>query len=156
MQGLCESHMALSTLLSCSDCASSYLPPGTSFNIPPYTLHRDPGNFSFPEEFWPERWLISSSQLSGKLKPADLPSRTAEGFSVVHNEDAFIPFSVGPMNCVGKNLALVEMRVLVCVLLQRFKFRLRQGWKPNAYMENYRDFLVAARPPLPAVLQPRS
>ena len=139
-----------------------YLPPGTTFILPPYTFQRDPRSFSLPHAFWPERWLVASGQLN--LADADVPRCTSSSsaladseaeFEFVHDEDAFIPFSAGPMNCVGKNLALVEMRVLVCVLLQRFAFRLREGWDPRVYEEGYKDFLVAMRPPLPAVLEPR-
>ena len=65
----------------------------------------------------------------------------------------FILFSTRLMNCVGKNLALIEMHVLVCVLLQQFAFWLKEGWDPWVYREEYKDFLVTMQPLLLAVLE---
>ena len=39
------------------------LPPGTWISVPPYVLHRHARNFVILEAFWPERWLVASSQL---------------------------------------------------------------------------------------------
>ena len=36
---------------------------------------------------------------------------------------AFIPFGVGSRMCIGQNLALLEAKLTVAVLLQRFEFR---------------------------------
>lgn len=74
----------------------------------------------------------------------------------VHNETAFVPFSYGPMNCVGKNLALLELRMVVCALVQRFRLSLPEGWDVRAFEEGYKDYFVAARPELPVVLHLRS
>ncbi|TFK81542.1 high nitrogen upregulated cytochrome P450 monooxygenase 2 [Polyporus arcularius HHB13444] len=144
---------------------SLYLSPGTSFLIPPFALHRDPRNFSFPESFWPERWLIAA----GQLAPPDLPlpspphvaSKTSPAASTpqpylqsafVHNESAFMAFSHGPMNCAGKGLAMLEMRTVVCAVLQRYDMRLREGWNASCYEERYRDYFVSTRPEVPVVL----
>ena len=83
-----------------------------------FTIQRDPRNFSRPDAFWPERWLRPSSAHSPK------GDATADDEAPqVHNEGAFIPFSYGPFNCVGKQLALHEIRVVVIALLQRFRVR---------------------------------
>ena len=37
---------------------------------------------------------------------------------------AFAPFGFGPRNCLGMNLALLEIRVLLPELIRRFEFRL--------------------------------
>ena len=77
----------------------------------------------------------------------------------MHNDTAFIPFSHGPMNCVGKGLAMRQMRVVVCALVQRFRMRLaleeEEGWAPGRYEREFRDYLVANRPRLPVVLERR-
>ncbi len=132
-----------------------YIPPGTSITIPPYALQRDPRNFSFPSAFWPERWLIASGQieLEDAPPPAAASSRTCE---FVHNEVAFMAFSHGPMNCVGKGFALQEIRTVVCALLQRFSFRLGEGWDPRKYEATVRDYIVSSRPALPVILERRT
>ncbi|TBU27634.1 high nitrogen upregulated cytochrome P450 monooxygenase 2 [Dichomitus squalens] len=140
---------------------SVVLPPGTLIHISPYVLHRDPRNFVFPDTFWPERWLIASGQLT--IESARLPQGLAPppghhgtpDFQFVHNEAAFIPFSVGPMNCPGKGLAMQQMRTVVCALVQKFWFRLQAGWDPRGYEENFKDYLTANRPGLPVELEPR-
>ena len=42
---------------------------------------------------------------------------------------AFQPFSVGPRNCVGKNLAWHEMRVLLVAVLLKFDLHLAEESK---------------------------
>ncbi|RDX41710.1 high nitrogen upregulated cytochrome P450 monooxygenase 2 [Lentinus brumalis] len=154
---------------------SLLLPPGTAYWIPPWCLHRDPRNFSFPLSFWPERWLIASGQLrfedarfpsSPSLDLTPNSSSTACDFTgrekrsdakanFVHNDGAYIPFSYGPMNCPGKGLAMLEMRTVVCALLQRFEMRLREGWDAASFERGYKDYFSATRPELPVTLHPR-
>ncbi|KAI0691783.1 hypothetical protein C8T65DRAFT_730636 [Cerioporus squamosus] len=52
---------------------------------------------------------------------------------LVHNEAAFTPFSIGPMECPGKGLATMEMRMVTVALLKDFRFRLRDGWDPPKF-----------------------
>ncbi|KAI0357606.1 high nitrogen upregulated cytochrome P450 monooxygenase 2 [Trametes cingulata] len=138
---------------------SYFVPPGTAMYLPPYTMHRDPRNFSpFPDDFWPERWLIAADRAS----PSDLDIKQdasagslGQERSFAHNEAAFVPFSYGPANCVGKQLAMQEMRTVVCSVLQKFELRLRDGWDPREYEEGFRDFFVTTRPAVPVTLQAR-
>lgn len=37
---------------------------------------------------------------------------------------AYLPFSLGPRNCVGRPLTLLEMRVVLIQLLQKFTFKI--------------------------------
>ena len=122
--------------------------------MPIYSLQRDARNFVVPDTYWPERWLIAG----GRATLAEYPIPASTPFShadFIHNEAAFIPFSYGPMNCVGMGLAMLEMRMLVCVVLQRFSLRLREGYDIAEYEREFRDYFVAARPPLPVILSQR-
>lgn len=49
--------------------------------------------------FLPERWLSADERVA--LEPQIFGNNT----EVIHNMSAFIPFSFGPANCIGKNLA---------------------------------------------------
>ena len=73
----------------------------------------------------------------------------------MHNDSAFIPFSYGPMNCPGKGLAILEIRMVVCTVLQKFRFKLREGWDPAVYETGFKDYFTATRPALPVVLEAR-
>lgn len=96
----------------------SYIPEGTQARIHFYSVHTDPRNFSYPYKFWPDRWLIAEGLQESSEK-------------IVHNANAFIPFSLGPANCVGKNVALQEMRMLVCHFMQRLTVRFAEGYDVN-------------------------
>ena len=58
-------------------------------------------NFTNGNTFFPERWL----------KESKCP---------MHSMDAYIPFGGGPRFCPGKNLALLEMKLLLSMLFKNF------------------------------------
>ncbi|KAL1948858.1 hypothetical protein VTO73DRAFT_10664 [Trametes versicolor] len=125
-----------------------FVPAGTAMFLHPYSMHRDPRNFSpSTTEFWPERWLIAAGR--------EKQSSGAEVAGFVHNEAAFLPFSHGPANCVGKQLAMQEMRTVVCTVLQKLEVRVRSGWDKREYEEGFLDFFVTKRPMLPVTVHPR-
>ncbi|KAG6816461.1 hypothetical protein H0H87_005944 [Tephrocybe sp. NHM501043] len=127
-----------------------YVPGGTSTIVPFLCLHRDPRYFSpLPNAFLPERWLPSEQQ--AKLEPALFKDPSAN----ILNQVAFIPFSVGPSNCVGKNLAWMEMRMLVCLLMQRYEMRFEEGYDVTRWEEEISDYYVMMKGRLPVVLTPR-
>ena len=104
-----------------------HIPPGTIVWIHPYTVQRDARSFTLPEVFWPERWLVASGHVRFQNARAPRGHDAILPGEFVHNEDAFIPFGHGPWNCVGRGLALQEVRTVVCALIQRFEFSLREG-----------------------------
>ncbi|KAK7751934.1 hypothetical protein SLS62_006077 [Diatrype stigma] len=75
-----------------------------------------------PEKFAPERWLRN---------PECDPEYADD------NREAHQPFSVGPRNCVGLNLAWHEMRLLLAKVVYNFDIELQVGpdWREqNAYL----------------------
>ncbi|KAI0412481.1 isotrichodermin C-15 hydroxylase [Xylaria grammica] len=85
--------------------AGKLVPPHTSITMNLWAAGRDPANFHKPLEFIPERWMEDA-----------LPE--------FQNDDkaAFKPFSVGPRDCIGKNLAWAEMRLILAQLVWNFDF----------------------------------
>jgi len=71
----------------------------------------------------------------------------------IHDTTAFIPFSMGPANCAGKNLALLELRGLLCFVMQKFEFKASEGFEK--WEEGVADFFVVKMPLLPVVLEAR-
>ncbi|KAG6907707.1 hypothetical protein DXG01_007725 [Tephrocybe rancida] len=127
------------------------VPGGTSTFVPFYSLHRDARCFSpHPNAFIPERWLPAEQQ--ALLEPDIFKDTSASTL----NAAAFIPFSVGPSNCVGKNLAWIEMRMLVCLLMQRYEMRFEEGYDVGNWEEGMSDYFVLMKGSLPVVLVPRN
>ena len=46
---------------------------------------------------------------------------------MIHHKDAFGPFSSGPFGCIGKNLALMEIRLLTTELVRKYRVGLGEG-----------------------------
>ncbi|EKM54590.1 uncharacterized protein PHACADRAFT_163000 [Phanerochaete carnosa HHB-10118-sp] len=122
------------------------IPDGTQARVHFWSLQRDPRYFSQPETYWPERWLIAEGL-----------ERAPEGELFAHDANAFIPFSFGPENCVGKNLAQMEMRMVCCYLVQNLEFELEKGWDPAGRERAVEDqFVMRVRDPVPVVVRRRT
>ncbi|KIP08940.1 hypothetical protein PHLGIDRAFT_68457 [Phlebiopsis gigantea 11061_1 CR5-6] len=120
----------------------NYIPEGTQMRIHFWSVHRDARNFSHPDTFWPERWLIAEG----------LQEHTGP---FVHNPNAWIPFSFGPSNCVGKNLAMEEMRELLCHFVQKLRVRVPEGVDITEYERQMEDRFVFSIGHLPVVIERR-
>ena len=77
----------------------------------------------------------------------------------VHDTGAYLPFSIGPANCAGKNLALLELRALVCHLLREFDFYIPESGVQRREFDDWErgvcDYFVMSRPTLPVVIKSR-
>lgn len=119
-----------------------FIPEGTQVHVPPHSVHRNSSHFSpSPDEFLPARWLLSKS--------SDLKLLS-------HNTDAFIPFSFGPENCIGKNLARKEMMMTISLLMQKLDFRFADGFDWEAWPRKLKDYFVYSREPLMVMATPRA
>lgn len=58
---------------------------------------------------------------------------------MVKNKDAFAPFSMGPMGCIGKNLALMELRTLTARLVLAYDFKFASGEDGSRLKTKSRD-----------------
>jgi cytochrome P450 len=143
---------------------NSLVPEGTTCQIPIWSLHRDPRHFSpDPEGFWPERWLPEGPKVA-----------EARGQEFHLNQNAYIPFNYGmfllplssehgfddvtlsgPGNCVGRALALQEMRAVLSVLVRRFDFRFADGFRAEDWTNTLLDQYVLLRGKLGVVVSKR-
>ncbi|KAH7072061.1 cytochrome P450 [Paraphoma chrysanthemicola] len=108
------------------------LPVGTRASIAIMAAYHSPNNFKDPMKFVPERWIESTSEYTEYAN-----DRRA----------IFQPFSVGPRNCIGKNLALHEMRLIACKMLWHFDFQLCDENRGNWY-EQKCFWALWSKPPL--------
>jgi len=127
-----------------------YAVPGdVELLVLPYLAQRDERYWPRANEFVPDRFLHLGYDRSDSVgggggsggeparrdsEPATRDSRTDSAgvradslqsrIGRISAKHVFFPFSLGPRNCVGRPLALMEMRVVVVKLLQRFRFEL--------------------------------
>jgi cytochrome P450 len=78
---------------------------GTRISFCAYAMGRDPERWPAPLAFKPERWI---------------PFKTPSAFE-------FPVFQGGPRSCLGQNMALFEMKMLMFVLMQNRFFELKEG-----------------------------
>ena len=72
----------------------------------PQAIQRSPDFWPYADDFIPERWLVEP------------------GHELYPIKGAWRPFEFGPRNCIGQELANLEMKVVLALLLRRFDFRI--------------------------------
>ncbi|KAL2846871.1 cytochrome P450 [Aspergillus pseudoustus] len=101
-----------------------FLPEKTIVSCQPYTVHRlDTAVFPEAEKFNPDRWMEEN--------------RAAE------RNRLFFAFSTGGRGCTGRNLAMVEMKVLLREVYRRFRTTVAPDM--NASMD-IDDQIISSRP----------
>ncbi|KAF2205995.1 cytochrome P450 monooxygenase-like protein [Delitschia confertaspora ATCC 74209] len=83
-----------------------YVPPRTNLSVWQYPMFTSPDYFKDPLSFIPERWTGEDPQFDNDVK------------SVLQ------PFSFGPRNCLGKNMAYHELRLIIAKVLYNFDLEL--------------------------------
>jgi cytochrome P450 len=83
---------------------SHSLPKGTWIVMSPYITHRRPELFPEPYKFLPERWL-----------------------SIHPSAYEFMPFSAGPRYCIGASLGMMQLKIALGMIFQRYSFSLKPG-----------------------------
>ncbi|KAI6846115.1 Benzoate [Hortaea werneckii] len=87
------------------DLAGHHFPQGVVLSVPAYTMHHSKEIWGpDADEYRPERWE----------KLTDM------------QKQAFIPFSYGPRACVGRNVAEMELALIVATVFRRYEFELYQ------------------------------
>lgn len=117
-----------------------FLPEGTRVYCAKYAAFRSEYNFARPLEFVPDRWLPVN-----KGRPKEFENDNRNG--------VFQPFSFGPRNCIGVNLAKAEMHLILAKLLwhfeiQRPKMTDKENDEWERWVENQKVWFLWDKPPL--------
>ncbi|KAL4748815.1 hypothetical protein BDW72DRAFT_195456 [Aspergillus terricola var. indicus] len=79
-----------------------FVPEKTIVSCQPYTVHRlDENVFPEPDQFNPDRWMVEKGTLE--------------------RNRLFFAFSTGARGCTGRNLAMVEIKILLREVYSRFR-----------------------------------
>ncbi|KAL3462282.1 cytochrome P450 [Aspergillus heterothallicus] len=107
-----------------------WIPGDTIVVVPQHVIQRDDRYFPHGAEFIPERWLEKKGTL------------------IVH-EEAFFPFQTGRYGCVGKQLALMEMRIAIARLALEFDISLADAEAAKLFDQGAKDTFTYTVGPLP-------
>ncbi|PLB47344.1 cytochrome P450 monooxygenase [Aspergillus steynii IBT 23096] len=100
------------------------LPAGEIVSCQAYSVHRlNEGVFPHAEEYWPERWLEQEGELE--------------------RNRLFFAFAAGGRGCIGRNLAVVEMKTLLRELYSKFTTTVSEEMKGDMSID---DQIIASRP----------
>ncbi|KAF8510473.1 cytochrome P450 [Hysterangium stoloniferum] len=117
-----------------------FIPGNTNVSVPAYTQQLDKRNFwPSPEAFIPERWLTGGLGEGSRLEATALMS-----------------FSFGPFGCLGRTLAMQELRIVVSRLLLAFHMNAPENFDHEDYHQSIRNIRTTLFPfPLPAIITHR-
>ena len=88
-----------------------FFPKGAILAISPLATGRNPKYFARPLEYRPERWTREFER--------QLP------------KGAYVPFAAGPRVCLGKQFAMMEMRIILGTLIQNVDINVLEGFEPD-------------------------
>jgi cytochrome P450 len=92
------------------ELAGYHVPAHTEIFTSTYFTHHMPELYPEPERFLPSRWET--------INPSPFE---------------YSPFSVGPRMCIGATFALFEMKIVLAMLLQRYRLELPAGAKVDRF-----------------------
>ncbi|KAK2415484.1 cytochrome P450 83B1 [Trifolium repens] len=105
-----------------------------------WAIERDPENWEDPEQFYPERFLMSSVDFKG-------------------NNFEFIPFGSGRRMCPGLNMGVRTVELTIAILVRSFEWKLPNGFdkdqvldtqvKPGIVMHKKNDLYLVPRKRIP-------
>jgi cytochrome P450 len=84
------------------ECGGYRIPSGSELHISPYLLHRHPRHWLEPERFWPERFDRERAR----------------------SHEAYLPFGLSIRRCIGDQLSLIHLKLLLGTLLRRVRLDL--------------------------------
>ncbi|KAF0637148.1 hypothetical protein FPSE5266_04382 [Fusarium pseudograminearum] len=119
------------------DIIGHYIPGGATVDIWQWAVHNNPDHFALADQFVPERWLENND-----------PRFANDAKQAVN------PFSLGPRDCIGKNLAYAEMRMILARVLWNFDVSLHPdtpGWD-----KRIKSYIIWERGAMNVMLTPRN
>jgi unspecific monooxygenase len=93
------------------------IPLGTTISVLPYAVHRQPDIFPEPDHFVPERWLQFEAETDQDFK-----------VRIMKQQKFMMPFGRGIRMCLGMQIALTEMKVVLANLYWHYASTIDRDW----------------------------
>ncbi|KAI8624022.1 isotrichodermin C-15 hydroxylase [Xylariaceae sp. FL1651] len=116
--------------------AGHYVPEGTLVEVQQWSANHSKDNWVDPWEFKPERFLSSSE----------------EALQAGNKLESLQAFSTGPRNCIGRNLAYAEMRIILARIVFEFDLKLADTY--DNWIDRQKAYTLWDRIPLDVYLTP--
>jgi len=113
----------------------THVPGNMDVFCPQYVISRSEKVYSRACEFYPERWYSEPD--------------------MIKNKTAFAPFSIGVYGCIGKPLALIEMRTLITKLIMKYDIAFAPGETGKALLDDTKDHFTLGLADLNLTFKPR-
>ncbi|KAI1078406.1 cytochrome P450 ClCP1 [Whalleya microplaca] len=110
-----------------------FVPEGTAVAVWQHAVNHDPHFWTEPQTFAPERFMGDPKFKGDRL-------------------DAMQPFSVGPRNCIGRNLAYAEMRLILAKIIYNFDMTIREDSRD--WLKNQKAYNLWNKPALNIFMTP--
>jgi len=108
------------------------IPSGTTCHLAMWSILNDPKVWDQPEKYDPERFL----------KDEKLPT-------------SFMPFSVGPRNCIGQYTAMYELQIILSMIIRNYTWNFSSSSEKKE-IETEWNFLLYPKGDVPLVFQVRN
>ncbi|KAI0603007.1 putative cytochrome P450 monooxygenase [Biscogniauxia sp. FL1348] len=123
---------------------------------PPEGIHIDgtfvPGNM----DVWAPTYVLGRSEMVYERPGEFIPERWYSQPSLVKDKAGFAPFSLGPYGCIGRPLALLQIRTLMAQIIMRFDIEFPPGQDGSWFIENTTDRLTWGLADLDLCFKPRN
>jgi cytochrome P450 len=100
---------------------------GTGLFFSQYTTHHDPELYAEPQRFLPQRWET--------IDPSPYE---------------YLPFGAGPRMCIGATFAMLEIKIVLSMIVQRFTLAVQ----PNARIDQQIKITLSPRHGMPVQVMP--
>lgn len=97
------------TVGSGATIAGHLVPPDTTVSVPLYNVHRNESLSTHASRFIPERWLDDKDEHRNGWTTSQQEHQNLKDF--------VLPFSLGGRACIGRNLAYMELSIVIAALV---------------------------------------
>ena len=131
------------------DIEGTFIPGGVTISSPLYSMgRRKPHLSSIPTMHILTRPMSFPVESCFQHAAEFIPERWGDKPELVKNKAAFSPFSTGVYGCVGKQLALMELRNVIARTVTQFDIRFAPGEDGTGLLNKTRDVFTLDLAPL--------